>query len=149
MGGNSCRPSELYFGFRRTRFSTVPLKYLKLNGLFVCFDRHVKFALLVIDGGQVSVDDGVRGVDTEGLLVRLNRAVENACLLEHVAEVDVGVEEVTVELDRLVKVVNREPDVATLVIDAAEVGEGDGEVGVTLDRLQVTLLTRTLLTHNR
>ena len=52
---------------------------------------HAHVPLLIVDAGEVAMDDGVVGAQTEGSEVGCNSSVKYPSLLQHVAEVNVGI----------------------------------------------------------
>jgi hypothetical protein len=49
--------------------------------------------LLVVDTGEVAVDDGVVGGESESPEIGSHRSVKDPCLLQNIAKIDVGIQE--------------------------------------------------------
>jgi hypothetical protein len=118
----------------------VELSYLESDSDSVSFNREVETALLVVNRGEIAVDNSVLDIKSESTLVRTYCAIENSCFFEHVAEVDKRVEKGDIELDGLFEVVNCEPDVSTLVVNAAQVAVSNCKGWIALDGFLVAFL---------
>ena len=62
---------------------------------------HQYIPLLIVDTGEVAVDDGVIWTEAQGPEVGSHCPVKYPGLLQHIAEVDVGIQEGGIQLDSL------------------------------------------------